>query len=236
MNNSFLKLGKNKLGTLVIAFTLFLSVSGMAQSKKSIAQEHIKNLKNGVLLVQLRNHQSYRERLIELGKTALAEKDEAFEEEMNQKLLEDFSKNFGFCPVYFFDGSNIEEIKSGNYANYLLDSNLQPVAFEKLDQKIFDYLYFVGIRRLKTDTEFNKSRKEGIVMMDSNLKQMEHPFPTAMNHGLAMIYRMTWTSRAKKRRSYENWYSDYGEKEASLAKMWSDRLATYYDWYFGKNK
>lgn len=211
--------------TFVLLLICGIVFSLQAQSKRAKAQAQVVALKEGVLLVQLRNHQAYRDKLIAAGEAEKAAQNLAFEQSANALLQETFSKDFDFCPVYFFYSDQTEAIRNGNFES-LLDSQLQKANLH--DTERFKNIFYAGIRYVKYDTDFNLSEAEYIVLMDQDFNQLEHPFPISNDKGLSLIYRITWHNRAKKYGQFENWF--FSEPSKSVAQVWDEKLSTYYNW------
>lgn len=77
-----------------------------------------------------------------------------------RKMIQDFTENFDYCPVYYFYDTSAYRIQNGDYAGALLDKDLQPVkniVLQRGDTNFFvGYFGFLTPDTMVTTTEAEK--------------------------------------------------------------------------------
>lgn len=101
-----------KLKLLFICAILLISnfLSTAAGHKTQSAEDHIKALKQGVLLVRLSTQESKIKALRSIGKHAEADKVQQEQFLKNQRIYRAFKKSYTFSPVYFFYNTDTDKV------------------------------------------------------------------------------------------------------------------------------
>lgn len=181
---------------LLITEALGQSVVQEMKLAREIAQQHIKSLKNGALLVRLKTRDKSLEAYRAAGAEELAKRIEQEQFEENLRTFNVFTEFFDFCPVYFFYANQTKQVLSGETKGNLLNEYLQP---DSTIQLLTDTFYIAEIDVLyetlpDEDEEFDETLQDEnihkaknrhaettlqnvIVIKDRNLVQLKRPFP-----------------------------------------------------------
>jgi len=104
---------------------------------------HLRQLKDGILLVQLPNRDKKIAKLKEIGLSKRA-KTEAAEVQLERDgIIEGFEKEFKFCDVLYFEREHTREILKGNYKN-VFDSIFEHVSDFPETVEVYIAQYGVG--------------------------------------------------------------------------------------------
>jgi hypothetical protein len=104
---------------------------------------HLRQLKDGILLVQLPNRDKKIAKLKEIGLSKRA-KTEAAEVQLERDgIIEGFEKEFKFCDVLYFEREHTREILRGNYKN-VFDSIFEHVSDFPETVEVYIAQYGVG--------------------------------------------------------------------------------------------
>lgn len=197
-----------------IACGLFIFISSLlsAQShtgskkKKSfhkqlneITTAQIIYLKNGALLVRLKNNDIALSALRKSGNNVQADKIEKKQVEINRNIIDAFHQQFNFCPVYFFYSNYSEAVKKKDFDNVVfLNDSLQPDPSIKFTKKSFLIAHFgvvlqdtaqylenstieqngnFSVKQTKTYYGGPSFGYEGLVISSDTFVQLRHPFP-----------------------------------------------------------
>ncbi len=109
----------------------------------------------------------------------------------NQAIVQAFSQYFNFCPVYFYYNDANSKVAQKDFDGIFLDSTLIPdptIRMKTGNFMVAYYGYHTQDQKNVTDAKGNTStemeatgfaipHKEGITVMDSDLKQLSLPFP-----------------------------------------------------------
>jgi len=99
---------------------------GFRKQLRRTTNEQINLLHDGALLVRLQAKKRSIDGLRERGNFKLADRVEAEQRELNQKIVNGFTTYFDFCPVYFFYSSDSKYVKNGELNRVgLLNQNLE---------------------------------------------------------------------------------------------------------------
>ncbi|MFK7771467.1 MAG: hypothetical protein AB8F94_04975 [Saprospiraceae bacterium] len=134
----------NNLITISIFLFLFSTI-GNAQIQVSELDRftHLRQLRDGILLVQLPNRDKKIAKLKEIGLSKRA-KTEAEEVKLEREgLIEGFEKKFEFCNVLYFEREHTMDILKGNYKN-VFDSEYELVSDFPEVSEIYVAQYGVG--------------------------------------------------------------------------------------------
>ncbi|MDB4088020.1 hypothetical protein N9544_00180 [Flavobacteriales bacterium] len=184
----------------IIALLVLLSFSFFAQAQREneasyIAKNQIQNLQSGVLLVRLYNKKNVISALEAKGMEKRAEAVKAKQIKVNKEIITSF-KNFKFCEVYFFYSDNSSYILEKEYSKVELFNNSgirKVIELKELKFFVADF----GVLKNENSTNSNKdegnttgrtkvkkykggttsTNKRCMFLRDSNLKQLNRPFP-----------------------------------------------------------
>jgi len=189
--------------TLFILLICFANFSSIAQFEgkvyKQIANESIKQLKNGVLLVRLSKKQSAIEALEKVGQVNTANQLIERQKELNEKIVNAFETEFNFCPTYFFYSEDSKKIRNGDLDKvaWLNKKNLEvdeSITINAANYFIAEFSYseqdtakyysdsyqFFG----KNGTEIRHKyyggsnlRQDGLIVKSNQFVQLPKPFP-----------------------------------------------------------
>lgn len=87
---------------------------------------HLKQLKAGILLVQLPNSDKKIKILREQGKKRRAKKEEKEINIIRKSIIKGFQDNWDYSQILFFEGKDAKEVFQKN-PKYLLDADLKPI-------------------------------------------------------------------------------------------------------------
>jgi hypothetical protein len=176
---------------VVYVFILFFiagSVNISAQDtpysdRKEIANEAIKLLKDGILIIRLKSKHNKLVALNELleQKTPNTSEYEDIQAEIqntiyerdrfNRSLVESFEKGFTFSDIYYVYDTASTSLRSGVRQGIFLNASLE------LDPNIEipDKPFFVG--KIGNTNSASTTGVEALVLMDRGLNDLERPFP-----------------------------------------------------------
>jgi hypothetical protein len=153
---------------LVLIFFVFFHLSLFGQSKKAIAKQHAKNIKDGVLLVRLYTATYKTNALLERGKEDDAVRTQREQYYINREMYIAFKATYKFSPVYFFYNTDSEKVKKGEFEGILLNEKLYPDSSIKINPSH----YYIA--------EMDNTPGTGLyalVVKDNNFEFLEKPFP-----------------------------------------------------------
>lgn len=154
-----------------------------SERRTTMAEQAIKDLKNGVLVVRLKTGDKKLEALRRVAKSPnVSNSDKArFQQKVkdhqekvrleNEWLVSSLKKNYSFSEMLFMLDTSAHELKMGKQNGVFLDENLQPNPNISLSNKPYLVLYHgQTISRVK-------SSSEGLVILDAGLQELVDPFP-----------------------------------------------------------
>ncbi|MBA3901462.1 MAG: hypothetical protein H0X62_14860 [Bacteroidetes bacterium] len=151
---------------LILVFFL-APIIALGQSTEDLAQQHLRNLKNGAIFIRLPTSQNKIKAYLDAGQQKKAEKTARSQQLENIKLYLAFKSAYDFSEVYFFYNLSSKAIQSGNFKGHLLNENLEP------DPEInYAGPYYIA--------EFDVIQTTGLsalVIKDSNFNLLQKPFP-----------------------------------------------------------
>ncbi len=153
-----------------ICLSILLLIGGIAypQSEKlARAKEQLILLKENMLLVRLYTDDNKIQALESKGYKEAAEQARQEQYNENRETLLAFKQTFDFCPVYFFYASKSEAITEGKLPGNVFDSELKPVAAEKLKAD-----FFIG-----DFTTTGPTKLSGFIIKDRFFVELDDPFP-----------------------------------------------------------
>jgi len=156
--------------------------------RKILAYWQISELKNGAIVVRLRNNRLLIEELIKSGKKELAMQKIMEQYAMNKNTMAAYLDNFTFCKLYFIYSNSSDSLLNGHRKGIFLDTNLNINSKIELSEKFYllterDYGYNSTIGFVKEDSaRFVQETGTAVRMMAIVLKnkfahQLKAPLP-----------------------------------------------------------
>lgn len=168
-------------------------------SRRMVAKDQIRKLRDGALLVRLPTAQPLIGALNERGATETTRKVTRALETGHGEIVSAFRDNYSFSEVYFFYSNYSKEVRNGNFSS-LMNADFESVSFVK-DEPFSDYFiaefanlkpdttrYYIGdriepdpnggLRRVKRygDSDIGADFRV-LVIKDRNFVQLRYPFP-----------------------------------------------------------
>ena len=200
-NNSFSKNHnpphKMKALTKLILLIFFMPIMGISQgfdsgeiydtmgnkARAEMSKQAIYDLKNGVLVVRLKSGGNKLKALERVANSpSVSKKDkEKFDEKIaaqkqdtrkeNERLMVALKEKYSFSEVLYFADSAVHLLKEGVQSGYFLNENFEIDPAISLNGKTYLIAYY-GATNSAT-----KMGEEGLVILDSNFKELVAPFP-----------------------------------------------------------
>lgn len=107
------------------------------------------------------------------------------------KMIQDFTDNFSYCPVYYYIDTNAELVKQQKFTGILLDKNLHPVQNPPLSPADEYFIALYGMPSLPNrqsnegdvyNTDYTNARDRRLVVMDKNMNVLQKPLPNGSNN------------------------------------------------------
>jgi len=156
--------------------------------RQKMAKEDINNLKNGVLLVQLKTKQRTIDAYLKKGLDKKATKIKEKQELDNRNIIKGFDQYFDFCPVYFYYSTDKKKLQNNDFKHIrFLDSNLNfiPLPID-LDTTTY-YIAYIGTNDNSNTTlnnipgykqPYNDAVQfEALIILNDRFQQLSSPFP-----------------------------------------------------------
>lgn len=139
----------------------------------TLAAHHIKNLKNGALMVRLQTNSHLINALKNDGQIERANEYEVFIKEENHKIMTAFNNYFDFCPIYFFHSYKSKQLLMNNFEDsFFLDTSLNYIPLMNFD---YDEFYIVDFA--KFFNEVSGFEMDGFVIKNRYFATLKRPFP-----------------------------------------------------------
>ncbi len=186
---------------LFIPFFIFgqkkdtISRKMIKQMKREMAKKSINELKNGVLLVQLKTKHKSIEALKKRGFIQRAEKIRKEQEEDNRNIIKGFNEYYDFSSVYFFYSNDKKKVENHQFDSVqfiTLDSNTlmnlpdTSSIYRKLDTANY-YIAEFGTNNYSNSTlrylpnfddQYDRGLEfEALLIKNKDYLQLSHPFP-----------------------------------------------------------
>ena len=153
-----------------------------------VAYAQINLLKKGALLVRLKTNQRAITQLKKSGNIDLATNLEKETELVNKIIMSAYTKEFTFCPVYFFYSESSDSIRKNNLSGIFVDSTLQNNSSIICNASFFlvaelGVLYNSSLGLVpeslakKATEKGNYSRDASIIIKNKYFIQLHKPFP-----------------------------------------------------------
>lgn len=160
----------------------------IGEHRKTMAITQIKELKKGVLLVQLKTKQNTINAYLKKGLEEKANKIKDKQLKDNITIIKGFNNNFNFCPVYFYLSSDYNNIINKNYKNIVFyDSLMKPIEIKHNLEKTNYYVCEISKNDFKNTTlnnipnyniKYNNSTKfDAFIIKNNKFQQLSSPFP-----------------------------------------------------------
>lgn len=177
---------------LILAFFIVNSMAAQNTTKeaaKARAQQAIETLKDGLLVVRLTSNQKKINKLEELiaTKDISARNRQNLEQELantlaqtkarNILLMEKFRALYNFSDVLFMYDTDTDKLLAKQESGYFLNKKLEVSSSLSLQESPFLILRFGTTDRATT------AGIEGMIITDSELKDLNPPFPYAYKEG-----------------------------------------------------
>ncbi|NND94398.1 MAG: hypothetical protein HKN45_05990 [Flavobacteriales bacterium] len=180
-----------------------MSIQTNAQSRSVLksqnAREHIKNLKEGVLLVRLHTKQKSIDALKASDRHTQAEQIEKKVREENLELVNAIKSSFSFCPVYFFYSHDSKFVAEGElekvgFLNHKLEIDpsisLDSANYYTAEMGLIEQNTKRTVENIPTGQEDNPNyrhepkyyggsnmRFHAFIIKNDEFQQLERPFP-----------------------------------------------------------
>lgn len=156
--------------------------------KDEMAKKQILELKEGVLLVQLKTRQKTIDAYTKKGLDKKANEVKSLQLKDNLNIIKGFNKYFNFCPVYFYTSNDFKKVKAKNFTEVTFyDSLMQPKTIV-LDLNNTDY-YICEISKNNYNNStltnipnyklnYDRSIKfDAFIIKNNEFLQLSSPFP-----------------------------------------------------------
>lgn len=142
------------------------------ENKNQSIEERVQQYHKGALLVMLATtNEKEILRLRAENKQAEIELLEADVKIRNTKVVQNFNKNFTFCPVYYFMDTSIYKVMSGTTGGIFVNYNLQLDTTITLNTENYFIASFC-----EDVSEYTKRKHFGLFVYDKQMVQLENPF------------------------------------------------------------
>jgi hypothetical protein len=150
------------IGFVLVHFTSF------GQSKKALAKEHARNLKNGALLVRLYTATNKTNALLVRGREEDAVQTQRDQYYINREMYVAFKAAYKFSPVYFFYNTDSDKVRRGEFDGILLNERLFPDSTIKINPS---YYYIAEMDNTPGTGMY------ALVIKNKDFEFLEKPFP-----------------------------------------------------------
>lgn len=194
---------KKGLIAICIAFVTF---GFTASEREKVAAKHIHQLKNGVLLVRLHQHQAVLDKLKFHGKDLeYAQKKEEIDRS-NKSIFESFSRIYNFSEIEFFYAESSKNVRLGELNGIFLNDSLVADPRIIVDPTLPRYILEVG------DIVFPSisGHQNGLAILDNQFEPLEAPFPYYVKRSGGFFIKRTDTDLAILLNSqFESFYNKF---------------------------
>ncbi len=215
-----------------LLFLLLLTCTAHAQYLRIGRRAQPGDVPPRAMLIELLTRQNQREYLAKNRPDLMAEFNHDVSEVMKRTVM-DWSRNFHFCPVYFFLDTLSDKIRNGEWNGVLLDSTMQPatsLAVQPGEQNI--YIAYFGTPISQPDTvrpsnpgtslgqyaehdgdDVTSLIRERLLVNDINFRMLSERLPRT---NYLRVLRPDWMSAFEYRQyrrgltyNAKRWYIDY---------------------------
>lgn len=211
----------NIIPYLLILLSTIISASVLSQEdtltakefralKREMAVTQIRELKEGVLLIQLKTSQNTIDAYIKKGNLKKANFIKARQDQDNKSIIKGFRDYFNFCPVYFCYSTDRNNLKNKDYSKItFLDDDLKPIVIPLNLTEVNYYISGIAknnynnttldnISNFKTDYD-NSIQFDAFIINNKNFQQLSAPFPyyAKTHHAVKVNDKKRWESIKK---------------------------------------
>ncbi len=163
----------------IISFTLF--------NYSVLAQDLISNLPQSAILVRLQTNEHIIKYYLNQGNIQQANKEELRQKKKNSEIINTFTNEWEFCPVYFFYSDKSQEIINKNFNNIFKNTEEDKLSFKEI-QKLKNEFIIMYFGETQGKLKFN-----ALVLNDSKMQQLKKPYPKFVRtyKGLGFLSRNT---------------------------------------------
>lgn len=157
---------------IVLSVLAIFLITIFAQAQMPVSDlnrsTHAKQLREGMLFVQLPNSDKKIEKLKEMGNRKEAKKEQKEVNKTRADIIKGFKEEFHFCNYVFIETDQVKEILKGNYKN-AFDENLQKIT----DLPSFEHAYIVRYGTGNPNGEVYRYNGLGFQIRYINNQQLE---------------------------------------------------------------
>ena len=165
-----------------------LTAKQIREIKQDMAVTQIKELKTGVLLIQLKTSQPTIDAYAKRGNEKMAIKTKMLQDTDNKSIIKGFRDYFTFCPVYFYYSTDKAHLENKLYEQVtFLDDSLGNTTIPVDLNKTNYYISGIAKDNFKNTTlqnipnyelEYNNSIQfDAFIIQNKNFQQLSAPFP-----------------------------------------------------------
>ncbi len=163
----------------IISLTLF--------NYSVLAQDLISNLPQSAILVRLQTNEHIIKYYLNQGNIQKANKEELRQKKKNSEIINTFTDEWEFCPVYFFYSDKSQQIINKDFKNIFKNTEEDRLSFEEI-QKLKNEFIIIYFGETQGKLKFN-----ALVLNDSKMQQLKKPYPKFVRtyKGLGFLSRNT---------------------------------------------
>ena len=178
-----------------LMFIICISIIGFgftASEKRELAVKQIHQLKKGVLLVRLHQHNAVLDKLKLHGKDVEHKRKKEEIEESNKSIYESLSRIYDFSKIEFFYAEDSKKVRQGDFKGIFLNDALLPDSTIVIDTNLPRYILEVG------DIIFANisGHQDGLVVLNDQFEPLESPFPYYIKRSGGFFIKRTDTDMA----------------------------------------
>ena len=168
---------------LMIAILSFVFVGFSYLDTEKEAREHIKNIKEGVLLVRLHTQDALIAKMKYYHQDVARKKKIEEIYQKNKSAYAALSSAYTFGEIRFFFGRNSEQVRNGEFDGIFLNQGLEIDSNIQIPPNVPIYVLDVG------DIYFPhmSGHQEGVIVMNQNFEPLQKPFPYYVRRRSGMV-------------------------------------------------
>jgi hypothetical protein len=165
---------------LIVVIMMLPGISAAQIFKKKFARADEQPPK--ALLIQLPTYKRKIDHYNKTGKNVLARQLEADRDSVITKIVADFSKNFSFCPIWFYHDTNAVRIANKQFNGIILDKNLKPATANITSSDsdyfavMFGYDYHDFDETNEQQAYSNIESRQKLIVLNSSLKRLSNSY------------------------------------------------------------
>lgn len=121
---------------------LLLLMAAVCNAQKKDSENEVLRVPPKAILVMLFTENNRREALVKAGRladTPILSMDAAV---VRQNMIRDFSRNFDYCPVYYFMDEHLKAVLARRFNGVLLDSNMRTIRNVPINDTNYLIVYY----------------------------------------------------------------------------------------------